>query len=484
MRRTPRLVAPVLALVLTGCTSPAGPTPAPTPTSPTPARPAVDYTAWSGGRSTPVADPLYPAHGNPNVDVLHYGLDLTWVPETKTFTGKAILRLRAVADLATVTLDFSSAYQVDGVTLDDATVPGSTSGDKLTVTHRVAKDDFATLVVRYHGTPATIAAPTKRGDLPHLGLTVTPDGSLWTMQEPFGAYTWYPVNDQPSDKALYDIAITVPSGWAGIANGTPGPQDGNTFHYTATDPVASYLTTLAVGRYTKETATGPHGLPLTYWYRPGVDDAAMRYVRKSPQYLTFLEQHFGPYPFPSAGLVLVDSDSGMETQQMVTMGKPRGGNDLVMDSDILHEYAHQWFGDTVSPTTWENVWLNEGWAMYAQLRYEAENDHTPPDQFDVSLRARDALVRHSDGPPGHPAANNFGASNIYLCPAQMLEEIRDQVGDAAFGSLATDWVGQHRNANADRAMFIAFVNQHTGRDFTSFINASLDSPTTPPEPQP
>jgi aminopeptidase N len=246
------------------------------------------------GQSTPVADPLYPQHGNPSIDVLHYGLDLTWEPAEKQLTGAATLRLRATAYLPHITLDFSHAYTVESVTVDGLTATSSIADDNLTVPVTLDKDHYATMVIVYHGTPSTVPMPSHRGDSEGLGLTVTPDGSLWTMQEPYGAFTWYPVNDHPSDKALYDIAITVPEGWAGIAGGTPAGQIGNTFKYTTADPMASYLATLAVGKYKKETATGPHGLPLTYWYRPGIDDAMMPTVRKTPQYLEWLETRFGP----------------------------------------------------------------------------------------------------------------------------------------------------------------------------------------------
>jgi aminopeptidase N len=184
---------------------------------------------------------------------------------------------------------------------------------------------------------------------------MTPDGSLWTMQEPFGAFTWYPVNDHPSDKALYDIAITVPEGWAGIAGGTPAGQTANTFKYTTADPMASYLATLAVGKYKKETAIGPHGLPLTYWYRPGIDDSMMPTIRKTPQYLEWLEFRFGPYPFPTAGVVIVPSKSAMETQQLITMGNFKMERASDLEDVLVHEYAHQWFGDAVGPNNWNDL---------------------------------------------------------------------------------------------------------------------------------
>ena len=309
MRYKPLVVA--VAIMLVGCTK--------TPTITHPPPPAtshaagVDYSAWKAGESKPLADPIYPAYGNDGIDVLHYGLDLSWVPETKTLTGQATLRLRATRDLTEIKLDLSQNFQIDGVTLDGAASAGAVAADKLTVDKALRKDDRATLVVKYRGTPAPVKAPTARGDFDTLGLTVTPEGGLWTMQEPYGAFTWYPVNDQPSDKALYDIAITVPEGWAGVAGGTPAGQEGTKFKYTTTDPMSSYLTTLAVASYTKETATGPGGLPITYWFRPGVDDNLMKTVRNTPRYLEWLQGKFGKYPFPSAGVVIVPSASAMET---------------------------------------------------------------------------------------------------------------------------------------------------------------------------
>ncbi|MEU7868831.1 M1 family metallopeptidase [Dactylosporangium sp. NPDC049140] len=485
MNRTwiPFVIAAVLATgACTGDKEPAapassrGPSAAPSPSAP-------DFERYAAGRSAPVADPVYPGYGNPGVDVLHYGLDLAWRPDTKTLTGTATVQLRAAADLSEVKLDFSKAYTIDGVTLDGAAVTGTVADTKLTVAGKVAKDKPAELVVRYHGTPATVPMPSHREDSEPLGLTVTADGALWTMQEPYGASTWYPANDQPSDKALYDIAVTVPEGWSAIASGSPKGHEGNLFRYASATPVAAYLTTLAVGKYTQETAAGPGGVALSYWYRPGVDDKALPYLRKSPQYLDWLTKHFGPYPFDSGGVLMVPSASGMETQQMITMGLPDYGSDADFrsgfDGDLLHEYAHQWFGDAVTTSNWNDLWLNEGWAEYAQFLYTNERDKVTVKQWEDWARTADARLRQRLGPPGKPKADSFAESNVYICPALMLHQIHKQIGDAAFFALGTDWVRQQRGTAQDRAGFIAFVNQHTGKDFTALINTWLDSPTTP-----
>jgi aminopeptidase N len=466
-------------LLLAGCTASK---PAATPTSKAPAAPVVDYTAWDAGRSLPVADTLYPKHGTPDLDVLHYGLELAWEPAKKTLTGTATLQIRPTVDAPAMTLDFKP-YTLDGVTVDGTAAQAAVTAEKLTVPVAVSKDKPVTLVVKYHGKPTTTPMPSHRSDVEPLGLTITKDNGLWTMQEPYGAYTWFPANDQPSDEALYDIAVTVPKGWSAIASGTPGAQEGHTCSYRSVDPVATYLTTLAVGKYRKITAKGPHGVPLTYWYRPGTDDKLVPTLKKSPKYLEFLEKRFGPYPFPSGGIVVVDSESGMETQQMITMGgkikKFTKDVEANFDENLLHEYAHQWFGDSITPTTWTDLWLNEGWAMYIQFLYEQSIQKFSDQVLESYLRMTDAALRKKLGPPGKPKAANFAESNVYICPAGMLKELNDALGDSKFFALAKAWVQTQKNTQQDRASFIAFVNKQTGKNFTKLINAWLDSKTTP-----
>ncbi|WP_432973012.1 M1 family metallopeptidase [Dactylosporangium sp. CA-233914] len=470
MRRA--LATMVTVLLLAGCT------PAPVESRPLPAVTVQDRTN-SDGTSAPVADPIYPAYGNPSLDVLHYGLALTWAPQPRTLTGTATIRLRAVSAVPQIRLDFSAAYGIQSLSVDGAAATGRITDGDLVVDHPLAAGAVTTLGVSYAGTPATVPMPSHRGDVEPLGLTVTPDGDLWTMQEPYGASTWYPANDQPSDKALYDIAVTVPDGWSAIASGTPGPASGGTFHYSSTYPVASYLTTLAVGRYTKTELTGPHGLPITLWTRTASDAATLDSLGRLPEYVQWLEDRFGPYPFPSTGAVLVPSASAMETQQMMTIGAPVLKDSATASDVLLHELAHQWFGDAVGPSTWQDVWLNEGWATYLEQLHRAGSDPAAMDRWERAARSADADLRHRLGPPGHPKADSFAENNVYLCPALMLHQLRKALGDREFFALGRAWSAAHTGTAQDRAAFVTFVNHRTGRDFTSLIDAWLDSPTTP-----
>lgn len=439
------------------------------------------------GLSEPVADPIYPDYGNPALDVLRYDLDLAWEPQQRELSGTATLTMRATTAVNEISLDFSDAYTVDAAMVNGAAERARRRGNDIVVPAVLTKDARTTLAVRYHGTPKAVPMPSERTDFPEgIGLRSAPDGEAWTMQEPYGAFTWYPANDQPSDEAVYDVAVTVPKGWTAVAHGqligVDSAESGDTYRWRAVDPVASYLATLALGRYTKRTDTGPRGLPITYWLRSGKDEALEPALRRTPALLAWLEERFGPYPFPTAGVVLVNSLSAMETQQMVTYGVrlTRSGAQLeAMEEILLHEFAHQWFGDSVTPKDWRGMWLNEGFAMYAQWLWSIDKGRNSEANWMAWARERDSKTRPVAGPPGNPRPSHFGENNVYAGPALMLRAIHKAVGNDAFFAMARDWVQTQRNQQVDRERFIAFVNRHTGRDFTDLITTWLDSPTTP-----
>ncbi|MFC4067775.1 M1 family metallopeptidase [Actinoplanes subglobosus] len=478
MGRTSAVAAVAATLLITGCTS-AG-TDEPTPAK-SAGEAAIDYGPWAAGRSTPVADELYPEKGNPGLDVLHYGLDLDWKPDTRVLTGTATLRIRPVAAASEIKLDFTG-LTVDKVTVDGTEATGTVADEKLVVPTAVTADRPVTLTVAYHGTPKQVEMPSHRGDASEgIGMRSSKDGVLWTMQEPWGALTWYPVNEHPSDEALYDLAVTVPEGWAAAASGTPGAVEGNTYRYRSADPVAAYVTTLAVDRYKRIEQTGPHGLKITNFVLPKTDDRYLNTLKKTPKLIEWLEERFGPYPYPSAGALMNGSISAMETQQMLSMGRQafKDGDLKEFEAVLVHEYAHQWFGNAVTPATWTDLWLNEGFATYIQYLYEQELYGFDDAYLENYLRESDAKLRKRVGPPGKPTAGTFAESNVYVCPAAMLKELNDALGDKEFFALATAWVEKNRNTNQDRASFTAFVNAETGKDFTGLIDAWLDSPTTP-----
>jgi aminopeptidase N len=474
----------ILAMTATACEGPSrsdrrSPQPSASTSAAGPA-PAPAVPSYSGGQSQPVADPVYPNLGNPAIDVLHYQLALRWAPSTRTLSGTATLAIRATRDIDEIRLDFARPLRTDSVTVDGKAATATHRGNDLIVGagQRLTRDARVVVAIRYHGRPRALVAPMVRKDIGTVGINVRPDGSVFALQEPYGALTWYPVNDQPSDEALYDVALTVPRGWAGVSNGvlrgTSRSGDKVTFSWHAADPIASYLVALGIDRYQKHTATGPHGIPVSYWIRPQDRARALPVLRKTPRMLAWLEKRFGRYPFASAGVFAIREDTGMETQTMVTLGRD------VPAEALLHELAHQWFGDSVGPRTWRAIWLNEGFATYIQfLLYDIEVLGQSQTRMLAGMRQLDGQLRRQHGPPGHYKPDHFASSNVYFPPALMLHEIRKTIGDKKFFAMMRDWAQQHRNVEVDRAVFTSWLNRYTGRNLTPLVNRWLDSPTTP-----
>ncbi|MDX6372520.1 MAG: hypothetical protein QOD98_1508 [Nocardioidaceae bacterium] len=458
----------------------AGDTPSATASLPaeTDAPPDADDPALDPALSEPVEDSLYPDEGDPSVDSLHYDLDLAWAPDTRTLVGDATIELRSTGTADHLQLDLGEPLDVSAVTLDGTDVPFEHLGKDLVVTAPVTKDERYVLEVRYSGTPEPTPAPTTRSDFSVSGWQITPTGETWTMQEPYGAFTWYPVNDQPSDKAFYDINVTVPSPWVGIANGVMTDQtehDGlTTTSWHLSKPASSYVVTVVTGDYTRTTNTSQSGVEISYWVasnRPGLATG----LQSAAAGLDWLEGLLGPYPFDSLGFVLVDSRSGMETQTMITLGATDYTTSVAV---LVHEMAHQWYGDEVTPDDWSDVWMNEGMAMYLQGCWQAQEDGRTVDAVMDDYAAFEGAMRAKSGPPAAYDPKQFGEGNIYYGPALMWHELRKRIGDDAFWKVVRAWPARDPETNANRDQYLDWLvrQTHVAR---SFFEDWLLSPTTP-----
>ena len=462
------------ALVLTACTGqddePGSPSAAPNPSTSSRTAP---------GSSTPVEDRVYPEVGDPGVDALRYQLDVDWDPDTRRLDGTETLRLRATSDAEHLQLDLSADLTVDTVTVDGVETAFEHQGKDLVVSHDVREDRRYTLVIAYGGTPQPAPAPSKRSDLDTVGWTTTPDGEVWTMQEPYGAYTWYAVNDQPSDKALYAFRISVPAPWVGVANGELVSRSTaageTTTRWVLDEPAASYLVTMAIGDLVETKDRSGSRVPVTYW-TPRDKPGLVAKLRKAPAGLAWLEERLGPFPFGSLGFLIVDSDSGMETQTMITLGDTRYATSPEV---LVHEMAHQWYGDQVTPADWRDVWMNEGMAMYLQGAWMADAQGTTIESVMDQWAKVEPQLRSDFGPPADYDPAAFGAGNVYYGPALMWDELRKRLGDDEFWALVRDWPAAHDNGNAGYADITTWWSEQTGEDLSGFFDDWLLGETTP-----
>lgn len=360
------LVLSAALLLLAACSAtssaePAEVSPTPTEAPPTPENPS----AGSPGLS----DPYFPNFGNGGYDVEHYLLDLDVDMDLNEITGRALITARATQDLKQINLDFIgmtiSALSVNGVSADY-----ERDGRELSVQlPPTAEGQQFEVEVSYSGTPGE-GIDASGLSAYELGWVYYGDG-IYVAGEPSGSSTWYPVNEHPSDKALYSYEITVAEPYVAAANGTLQEViegDGaNTYVWTSADPIASYLVTVAIGEFDVEEEQGPNGLPIRNYFGKDVSRFVRDDFEDTAEMLALFNELFGPYPFEAYGVVVHDLDLrfALETQTLSVFGRS-----FTTPEVVSHELAHAWFGNSVTLANWNEIWLNEGFATYASVLWE------------------------------------------------------------------------------------------------------------------
>ncbi|MFI0774408.1 M1 family metallopeptidase [Streptomyces sp. NPDC021212] len=429
-----------------------------------------------------IGDSYYPSYGNGGYDVSHYDLRLKYQPKTDGLEGTATIVATAKQDLSRFNLDF--ALDVREVLVGGKKAAFAKTGDhELEITPSAALDSGRpfTVVVRYSGTPSKVEAG---------GFTSwqrTPDGGV-AANEPESAWWWFPSNDHPLDKATYDVSVAVPDGTQAISNGiltSSSSRLGWTrYNWRSAKPQATYLATLAVGKFDITTDTTANGLPVINAYSKDLGDnagAARASIERTGEIADWESTVFGPYPFEALGGYVPNVSAGfaLETQTRPFYGPKKfakGSNVSV----VVHELAHQWFGDSVSLKDWRDIWINEGFASYAQwLWSEKEGEGTAQELADytyASYPADDPFWKVEPGDPG--AANQFHEA-VYDRGALALQALRNRVGDKAFFAILKGWTTEHRYGNASVKDFVAYAEKVSGKPLAAFFDAWLFTPSKP-----
>lgn len=446
-------------------------TPRPTtssPTSPTSPEPRD----LSLARSRTEEDSYYPEWAHPELDVLHYDLDLSW--DGSTLEGEAAITFRVTKDTDTVGLALVHSLEPE-IVIDDVPATVKRDGSHLRVTGpAMQKDSQHVMRVSYRGTPVAVNVPATRGDMAEGIGWRTSGEEVYSFQEPWGALTWFPSHDHPSDKAYYDVRVHTKAPLVGVFPGQLTNQsevDGiRTMEYHLDKPASTYLVTIAIGRYQHSSVTLSDGTPFNVWLPTDMERYREEIENGAQEVHDWLLERAGPYPFASGGVVVVDGDSAMETQTLITMS--RSVVETRFLPVLLHEHAHQWFGDAVSPRTWQDLWLNEGWAMYQQIEFE--------DPSEVLYGGRAGLdsmcsgLSEEAGPAAAYDPKQFASSNVYICPAGYLKELHTELGDAKFFELSKGWVRSSLYGNSSREEFEEYLASATGRDRRDELSAWVD----------
>lgn len=432
-----------------------------------------------------VGDPYYPHAGNGGYDVAHYNIRLRYQPATDHLAGTTTILATATTELSRFDLDFAldvASVRVNNRPAEFHKAPGDSS--ELVITPARPLDDgaFMLITVRYSDTPSEVAVD---------GFTAWSDidnGAL-AVGQPKIAEWWFPSNDHPSDKATYDVSIAVPEGVEAISNGVLVSRNQKRagwvrWNWRSTEPQATYLTFLAIGQYRIMRGTTPSGMPMLTAYSKALQanaPAAVASVQRTPEVIAFLESKFGPYPFHAQGGVVSGGlGFALETQTRPVYDKAffsAGANVSV----VVHELAHQWFGDSVSLHRWSDIWLNEGFAAYAEFMWsEHVGEGTAAELAAYAYSAHPAGDDFWQVLPGDPGAANQFHPAVYLRGAMALQALRTEVGDADFFDILRTWQRHQRGGDATIDEFVGLAEQVSGEPLYKLFQTWLFTKGKPP----
>jgi aminopeptidase N len=429
--------------------------------------------------SVGIGDPYFPQDGNGGIDVQHYDVRDRYALGSKRLRGSTRITLRATQDLSSFNLDFLLGVRtvtVDGVRAEH----DRPSRHELRVTpvSPVATGQTVTVRVSYAGRPA-------RHRYEGEGNWLADRREVVTMNEPHMAPWWFPANDHPRDKALMDIRITVPRGKEVIANGRlvdrSSRRGATTWHWRAEEPMTTYLAFFAAGDFRIDRGTHK-GLPWLVAASKALPRRAlrtsMRQLRRSPAIVRALAADLGAYPFSVTGGLVTSLDPGfaLENQTRPTYPALSGRSTRL----LVHELAHQWFGDDVAIDSWADIWLNEGAATFMEVRYaETHGGRTGREWLQAQYAAAGATSSLWSTPVFDPGKGDIFADAVYVRGAMTLQALRNRIGEATFWSLIRTWLASQSGGNAASEEFEALAARLSGEDLSGFFRAWLRDTAKP-----
>jgi aminopeptidase N len=482
------VIIALLAILLVNCRAILPPVPSPTevPTSTLATTPML--TPIVGQAEDGIGDPYFPGLGNPGYDVQNYLISLDVDPESGEIIGKTTLEVVATTDLSSFNLDFQG-FEIDHLIVNGTEAAYTRDGHELIITPEkpLPAGDKFTVEVAYHGVPQPELVPALQLE---MGWEQGTSKAINVLSEPDGAESWYPVNDHPLDKATYRFEITVPQPWVVAATGNllGTVSEGNKVRYIweMDKPMASYLASVDIDHYVMQESMGPDNIMIRNYIPQDVDPALTSNLDHLPEMIAYFSDLFGPYPFDEYGVLIADEtiapclDGSLSLEaQSLSIHCP--SEYMLSESVLAHELAHQWFGDSVSLKRWQDIWLKEGFATYAQWLWETRGQGV---QAVTALADEQKKFSGQDAEIGQPPVNGLYDWESYVGGALVIHALRLQVGDEVFFKILRTYLERYRYGNAGTEELIAVAEEVSGQKLSAFFDSWLMQTTLPDWPTP
>ena len=427
-------------------------------------------------------DPYAPQSGDPRFHVLEYRLTLRYRVPTNRLDGEATIIAVASEPLTEFRLDLVG-LKADRVRVDgEKRTPYRQSNRKLTITpsHAIAAGQEFRVIVRYSGAPGPRTSRWGQVGWEHL------EDGIIVASQPVGAPTWYPCNDRPSDKARYRIELTLEEGYTVAASGrlqSYVPFSGRaTWTFVNDLPTASYLVAVHIGRYRSEP------LPLgavqgSVYYPAEIRGRVMADLADLPGMMSLFERCFGSYPMGRYDVVVTPDELEMplESQGMAAFGANHLDGAGSSERLVAHELAHQWFGNSVGITRWQDIWLNEGFCCYAEWLWSEESGGLTAHQQAKHHRAVLADLPQ-DLVISDPGPDAMFDDRVYKRGALTLHSLRRVIGDQAFFEILHAWCALGEHSTGTTADFIALAERVSGLELDALFTTWLDEARLPKLP--
>jgi aminopeptidase N len=433
--------------------------------------------AGSAQAAEPYVDPLLPGYGDTAIDMTDYHVRIDW----HAGSGKiaAVARIKALTTTTTDSVELDlDGLRVDGVMVDGTATSWTRSGHRLHIAlpQEEAAGTSLEVAVTYHGEPRIFTDPDGATE----GWGQTKDGIV-ALGEPVGTMTWLPISNVPADKTPMAITVTAPQRFEVASNGrlVAVTRSGSlkTWRYDAST-MAPYLAMVSIGQFAIHRTATDSGVKVLSFIDP-TKGALRHQVRLVPTAVDWLAKRIGtPYPFGQAGIVVDPNRFGYALETQTRPVFPHVPGDLT----IVHEMAHQWFGDSVTPRQWDDLWLNEGFATYMEWCWLKRVGRSSPAQ---EFARRYAGHRHDPDfwtPSPHrlgSATNLFAYHVTYLRSAMTLQALRERVGSGTFWRIARVWTRTHADGNGTTEQFERLAERTSGRDLHRLFTDWLDRHTRP-----